>query len=116
MSEEILKALMQLFAIISKQDGGTTAQERKYVEDFLISQRSEDDVAEYLALFDKSAKTKKSKRASILVDGTVEENKAQLTSVKELSKNTGYLQKNQQNPYSKTKGSCFGKALRNAQS
>ena len=31
MSEEILKALTQLFAIISKQDDGVTEEERNYV-------------------------------------------------------------------------------------
>ena len=34
MSEEILKALMQLFGIITKQDGGVTEKERLYVERF----------------------------------------------------------------------------------
>jgi hypothetical protein len=31
MSEEILKALTQLFAIITKQDGGVTEKERNHV-------------------------------------------------------------------------------------
>jgi len=52
MSEEILKALMQLFAIIAKQDDGATASERKFVEEFLYFQLSEDLVKEYLALYD----------------------------------------------------------------
>ena len=31
MSEEILKALTQLFAVITKQDGGVTENERQFV-------------------------------------------------------------------------------------
>lgn len=34
MSEEILKALMELFALIVKQDGGMLASERDYVKTF----------------------------------------------------------------------------------
>ena len=43
---------MQLFAIIAKQDDGATASERKFVEEFLYFQLSEDLVKEYLALYD----------------------------------------------------------------
>ena len=35
MSEEILKALMQLFALITKQDGGIGQKETDYVKRFL---------------------------------------------------------------------------------
>ncbi|MBL4657635.1 MAG: hypothetical protein JKX73_06515, partial [Flavobacteriales bacterium] len=52
MSEEILKALMQLFAIIAKQDEGVALEEREYVQHFLRLQLEEDTVQEYLALFD----------------------------------------------------------------
>ncbi len=38
MSEEILKALMELFALIVKQDGGILISEREYVSDFLNKQ------------------------------------------------------------------------------
>lgn len=51
MSEEILKALMQLFAIIAKQDEGVEHNEMAFVESFLTSQLNEDAVKEYLALF-----------------------------------------------------------------
>ncbi len=51
MSEEILKALMQLFAIIAKQDGGVEDNEIDFVESFLTSQLSSDFVEEYMALF-----------------------------------------------------------------
>ena len=62
MSEEILKALMQLFAIISKQDDGVTEAKRDYVKTFLKQQLSHDLVDEYIALFEKHAK-EKSKRS-----------------------------------------------------
>ena len=55
MSEEILKALMELFATIVKQDGGTLMNEREYVSDFLKKQLSKETFKEYLALFDEHA-------------------------------------------------------------
>lgn len=55
MSEEILKALMELFALIVKQDGGMILDERYYVSDFLNKQLSLESVREYLELFDEHA-------------------------------------------------------------
>lgn len=55
MSEEILKALMQLFALIVKQDGGMLSSEREYVHNFLKKQLSPGSVPEYLELFDSNA-------------------------------------------------------------
>ena len=56
MSEEILRALMQLFAIIAKQDDGVvTDEERVYVENFLLQQINADSAKEYMALFDQLA-------------------------------------------------------------
>ncbi len=55
MSEEILKALMELFALIVKQDGGMISDERDYVSGFLNKQLSKESVNEYLALFDELA-------------------------------------------------------------
>ncbi len=52
MSEEILRALMQLFAIIAKQDEGLGTSEREYVESFLRQQINEEQVRAYLELFD----------------------------------------------------------------
>lgn len=52
MSEEILKALMQLFALIVKQDGGMLISEREYVVNFLRKQISLESVNEYLEMFD----------------------------------------------------------------
>jgi len=51
MSEEILKALMQLFAILTKQDGGVEEDEKKYVRGFLNQQLGEKYTDEYYALF-----------------------------------------------------------------
>jgi len=55
MSEEILKALMQLFALLAKQDEGVEATEMKYVENFLTQQLSSDTVEEYMNLFKEKA-------------------------------------------------------------
>jgi len=51
MSEEILKALMQLFAILTKQDGGVEEDEKKYVRGFLTQQLGEKHSEEYYQLF-----------------------------------------------------------------
>ncbi|MEA3461137.1 MAG: ATP-binding cassette domain-containing protein, partial [Bacteroidota bacterium] len=51
MSEEILKALMQLFALITKQDGGISQQEIDYVNKFLVQQIGVDSATDYLQLF-----------------------------------------------------------------
>lgn len=52
MSEEILKALTQLFAIITKQDGGVTDKERLYVIHFFQTELDHDTVEAYVALYD----------------------------------------------------------------
>ena len=44
MSEEILKALMQLFALIVKQDSGMEANEKEYVINFLTQQLNDETV------------------------------------------------------------------------
>lgn len=53
MSEEILKALTQLFAIITKQDGGVTMNERQYVLRFFQQELDKASVNEYLDRYDK---------------------------------------------------------------
>ena len=55
MSEEILKALMELFALIVKQDGGMLSSEREYVRNFLTRQLASENVQEFLTLFDELA-------------------------------------------------------------
>jgi len=67
MSEEILKALMQLFAIIAKQDSEEFEGERLYVENFLKKQVQPKDVDLYISLFDEKiqeARKKSSRRAN----------------------------------------------------
>lgn len=51
MSEEILDALMQLFAIIAKQDNGVEENEVEYVRNFLKSQLPQEKVVEYMDFF-----------------------------------------------------------------
>ena len=51
MSEEILKALTQLFAIITKQ-GGVTENERQFVITFFRSELDQDGIKEYVDLYD----------------------------------------------------------------
>ena len=62
MSEEILKALMQLFAIIARQDDGISGIERTFVVDFLKQQLSQETVDEYFALFEKYLDSGKEKK------------------------------------------------------
>lgn len=74
MSEEILKALMQLFALIVKQDGGVEDNERQYVLHFLTQQLNEETATEYLKLFDEYAG---------ITDGAADQTSSQPTSVRD---------------------------------
>ena len=60
MSEEILKALMQLFAIIAKQDTGSSQELEEYINHFLRSQLNELKCNEYLKLYQTFLGTKES--------------------------------------------------------
>jgi ABC-type multidrug transport system ATPase subunit/ABC-type multidrug transport system permease subunit len=63
MSEEILRALMELFAIIIKQDGGLSEQEKEYVHGFLVQQIGIESAEEYFDLFLQTAtKDQKAKK------------------------------------------------------
>ena len=55
MSEEILRALMELFAIIIKQDGGLSEEEQAYVENFLYQQIGVESASSYIDFFLKTA-------------------------------------------------------------
>jgi ABC transport system ATP-binding/permease protein len=55
MSEEILKALMQLFAIVAKQDEGVEKTQVEYVKNFLQQQITAEKVSEYFRLFEEHA-------------------------------------------------------------
>src|SRR5690349_6083219 len=83
MSEEILKALTQLFAIITKQDGGVTQKEREYVINFFRTELDQDSVKEYLELYDQFSGYGK----------TEEDGKAKLTSVKDSVRTLGICKK-----------------------
>jgi ABC transport system ATP-binding/permease protein len=83
MSEEILKALTQLFAIITKQDGGVTEKERKFVIHFFQTELDKDSVNEYVALYDDYSGYGKEE----------EEGKSKLTSVKDSVKTLGICKK-----------------------
>ncbi|MEA2107116.1 MAG: ATP-binding cassette domain-containing protein [Bacteroidota bacterium] len=87
MSEEILKALMQLFAIIAKQDEGVESNEREFVKNFLTQQINDEVVPEYLALFDEKAglTDEKAERS--------ENEKVKLTSVKDSVRILGLCKK-----------------------
>ena len=52
MSEEILKALTQLYAIITKQDGGVTEKEREFVISIFKEDLDQNSLKEYLAFYD----------------------------------------------------------------
>jgi ABC-type multidrug transport system ATPase subunit len=52
MSEEILKALTQLFAIIAKQDDGVTENERMFAIRFFQQELDKDSIKEYIELYD----------------------------------------------------------------
>lgn len=90
MSEEILKALMQLFAIIAKQDEGVESNEREFVVNFLLSQLNDEAVEEYINLFDQHAGLKDEKEDEE-EDG--QPKKVKLTSVKDSVKILGICKK-----------------------
>ncbi len=97
MSEEILKALTQLFAIITKQDGGVTEKERQFVIGFFQQELDQDSIKEYLELYDKFVGYKKK------VEGESEKKleegekkpakKRKLTSVRDSVKTLGLCKK-----------------------
>ncbi|MFW5777769.1 MAG: ATP-binding cassette domain-containing protein [Bacteroidota bacterium] len=89
MSEEILKALMQLFAIIAKQDVGLSDNEREFVHNFLKQQLNESAVVEYLALFDGFIEGKKSNTRN----SEDKPKRPKLTSVKDSVKTLGIAKK-----------------------
>ncbi|MDD3569148.1 MAG: ATP-binding cassette domain-containing protein, partial [Bacteroidales bacterium] len=90
MSEEILKALMQLFAIIAKQDEGVETNERDYVVNFLMQQVNDEAVEEYIKLFDQHAGLNDEKDEGE-EDG--QPKKVKLTSVKDSVKILGICKK-----------------------
>ena len=64
MSESLLEALMQMFAIVAKL-GGVVPHEREIVRKFLTQQVSSTKVDKYLALFDKYSQEKRAIRVEV---------------------------------------------------
>ncbi|MEO8473065.1 MAG: ATP-binding cassette domain-containing protein [Chryseolinea sp.] len=83
MSEEILKALTQLFAIITKQDGGVTERERQFVFNFFQTELDQDSIKEYLDLYDQFSGYGKEEEGG----------KVKLTSVRDSVKTLGICKK-----------------------
>lgn len=90
MSEEILKALMQLFAIIAKQDEGVELKERDYVINFLTQQLNDEAVKEYIRLFDEHAGLLEKEEPA---ENDEEKGKRKLTSVKDSVRILGICKK-----------------------
>ncbi len=90
MSEEILKALTQLFAIITKQDGGVTEKERQFVIGFFQQELDQDSVKEYLELYDKFSGYSEGGNKEKEEEGT---KKRKLTSVRDSVKTLGLCKK-----------------------
>ncbi len=87
MSEEILKALMQLFGLIAKQDGGAGSNEAEYVRNFLEQQLNAEAVEEYFTFFLEHASDER------VAKNGEEETKVQLTSVKDSVRILGICKK-----------------------
>jgi ABC transport system ATP-binding/permease protein len=85
MSEEILRALTQLFAIITKQDIGVTENERQFVINFFQQELNQDAVKEYLALYDDFSGYTKQRPGG--------DEKSKITSVKDSVKTLGICKK-----------------------
>ncbi|MEK6479928.1 ATP-binding cassette domain-containing protein [Catalinimonas sp. 4WD22] len=89
MSEEILKALTQLFAIITKQDGGVTDTERNFVINFFKQELDHDSIKEYVELYDQFAEYGKEEEEG----DEVQVKKKKLTSVKDSVKTLAICKK-----------------------
>lgn len=101
MSEEILKALMQLFAIIVKQDEGVEQNEIKYVKTFLTQQLGDEAVTEYLNLFYEKAGL--NAEGKLLETESEEDKKPKRTSVKDSVRILGLCKKINKNLNQKQK-------------
>ncbi len=89
MSEEILRALMQLFAIIAKQDEGVETTQVEYVKNFLQQQLSDEEVKEYYKLFEEHA----GMDGDDIEDEEEDKNKKKLTSVRDSVRILGLCKK-----------------------
>ncbi len=87
MSEEILKSLAQLYAIITKQDGGVTESERTFVVTSFKKRLNLATAEKYINLYEEFLRDGESK------DDGKEEGKKRLTSVKDSVKTLGICRK-----------------------
>lgn len=88
MSEEILKALMELFAILAKQDQNVEKHHVDFVRNFLQQQLSDEMVDHYFSIFEK--------KADLVSHDAIEKNKperSRLTSVRDSVKILGICKK-----------------------
>ena len=90
MSEEILKALMQLFAIIAKQDEGVETTQVEYVKNFLQQQLNDEEVKEYFLLFRQYSGLENAENNT---ENDEEKNTRKLTSVKDSVRILGLCKK-----------------------
>jgi len=91
MSEEILKALMQLFGLITKQDGGVGSNETEYVRIFLKQQLNSEAVEEYFSLFLQYSEEERKRLSK--EKGEEADDKVQLTSMKDSVRILGICKK-----------------------
>jgi ABC-type multidrug transport system ATPase subunit len=91
MSEEILKALIQLFAIIAKQGSQGIENERAYVKNFIYKQVQQHNANEYLELFDEKLNENNSNKNSKLT--SVKDSVRILKICKKINKKLEYKQK-----------------------
>jgi ABC-type multidrug transport system ATPase subunit len=93
MSEEILKALMQLFAIIAKQDEGVETTQMEYVRTFLQQQLNDEKVKEYFLLFRQYSGLEKAEGEEEEKEEKEEKTTRKLTSVKDSVRILGLCKK-----------------------
>jgi len=97
MSEEILKALTQLFAIITRQDGGVSEKERAFVMDYYKSELDQDSVEEYLSIYDKlvgySEQDNQDDGPAVLTSTTVQDSVKTLAICKKINRTLTQQQK-----------------------
>lgn len=85
MSEEILRALTQLFAIITKQDEGVSENERQFVIRFFQQELDHSSIGEYIDLYDQFSEYGK--------QGSEDAEKGKLTSVRDSVRTLGICRK-----------------------
>jgi ABC-type multidrug transport system ATPase subunit len=83
MSEEILKSLAQLYAIITKQDGGVTESEKSFVVNSFKKKLNLSTAQQYIAMYEEFLKDGEGK----------DDGKKRLTSVKDSVKTLGICRK-----------------------